>query len=547
MRLAFEAVPVPSSLSLPTDKPMGQKRSWPFAEATQIHQRRSRREDANDKPVLFQTGYGPSGLPHIGTFAEVARSSFVRTAYERLTGKATRLQAFSDDMDGLVKVPGNIPDGDRLLRPHLGKPLSVIPDPFGCCDNFAAHNNNKLQQFLDAYGFDYEFKSSRQAYEDGEFDEGLIVLLQKVDEVLQVILPTLREENRDGWSPFFPICPACGSVYATRVTGYHPERESLSFACDRQADGFEGCSEAGELSIRGGNVKMGWKVDWALRWFTYDVDYEMSGKDLIDSVKLSSRIVRVMGKQPPVTMIYELFLDEEGKKISKSVGKGLSVDHWVDFAPIESLLYYILQNPQRAKRLYWDVVPKAVDDYLEALRRWPQVPEDEREDSDLWHVFAGARDVSSYNARVNFTVVNNLISALGSDDKDLLRDFLLRYDSAIGDFPDVLDNLVHKGLNYYREQVLPSKDYRDPTAEESALLQQVCERLEASEVTGEDAEKRLQSIPFDVAKEAGIEPRSLFTSFYEVVLGQGRGPRFGTFVLLVGKERVLQMLREKVG
>ncbi len=530
---------------------MGQKRSWPFAEATQIHKRRSGK-GANDKPVLFQTGYGPSGLPHIGTFAEVARSSFVRTAYEKLTGEATRLQAFSDDMDGLVKVPGNIPNGSELLGPHLGKPLSVIPDPFGCCDSFAGHNNNKLQQFLDAYGFDYEFKSSRQAYSDGEFDEGLVVLLQKVEDVLQVILPTLREENRDGWSPFFPICPSCGSVYATRVTAYHPERESLSFACDRQGEGFAGCGTEAELSIRGGNVKVGWKVDWALRWFTYDVDYEMSGKDLIDSVKLSSRIVRVMGKPPPVTMIYELFLDEEGKKISKSVGKGLSVDHWVDFAPIESLLYYILQNPQRAKRLYWDVVPKAVDDYLQALRQWPDVPDEKREDTDLWHIFSGGVEVPTYDASVNFTVVNNLISALGSDDKDLLRDFLLRYDPAIGDYPDVLADLVYKGLNYYREMVLPDKTYRDATEAERALLAKVCERLEASDIEVEsadqrtEAEKRLQGIPFDVAKEAGIEPRALFTSFYEVVLGQERGPRFGTFVLLVGKDRVLEMLREKV-
>ena len=525
---------------------MGQKRSWPFAEATQIQQRRSR-PGANDKPVLFQTGYGPSGLPHIGTFAEVARSSFVRTAYEKLTGEETRLQAFSDDMDGLVKIPGNIPNGEQALRPHLGKPLSVIPDPFGCCDSFSGHNNNKLQQFLDAYGFNYEFKSSRQAYEDSEFDEGLVVLLQKVEEVLQVILPTLREENRDGWSPFFPICPECGSVYATRVTGYHPERESLSFTCDRQGDGFGGCGAEGELSIRGGNVKVGWKVDWALRWFTYDVDYEMSGKDLIDSVKLSSRIVRVMGKQPPATMIYELFLDEEGKKISKSVGKGLSVDHWVDFAPIESLLYYILQNPQRAKRLYWDVVPKAVDDYLEALRQWPDVEEEKREDTDVWHIYAGGKDVPTYDASVNFTVVNNLISALGTDDAGVLRDFLLRYDQEVSKYPDVLDDLVQKGLTYYREQVLPHKVYRDPSEAERGMFQQICDRLDASQIDGDDAEKQLQGIPFDVAREVGVEPRELFTSFYEVVLGQERGPRFGTMVLLVGKERVLEMLRDKVG
>lgn len=517
------------------------KRSWPFAEATQIQQRRARQE-GNDTPVLFQTGYGPSGLPHIGTFAEVARTSFVRTAYEQLTGEKTRLQAFSDDMDGLRKVPGNIPNGE-ILTPHLGKPLSVIPDPFGCCESFSAHNNNMLKQFLDAYGFDYEFKSSRQAYADGEFDAGLVVLLGKVEEVLKVILPTLREENREGWSPFFPICPSCGSVYATRVTAYHPEQKSLSYACDRVSEGFEGCGSAGEMSVLGGNVKVGWKVDWALRWFTYDVDYEMSGKDLIDSVKLSSRIVRVMDKPAPITMIYELFLDEEGKKISKSVGKGLSVDHWVDFAPIESLLYYLLQNPQRAKRLYWDVVPKCVDDYLEALRRWPDVAEEKRLDNDVWHIFTGARDVPAFDAKVNFTVVTNLISALGTDNEEVLRDYLLRYDPAIGEYPEVLDALVHKGLTYYREQVAPHKQFRAPTAKEREMFGQLSDLLAATDAVDE---KELQGIPFDVARAAEHEPRELFKSFYEVVLGQEQGPRFGTFVVLVGKERVLEMLRDKL-
>ncbi|MFP6592439.1 MAG: lysine--tRNA ligase, partial [Candidatus Latescibacterota bacterium] len=348
--------------------------AWPFAEAEQISKLRS---PSAERSVLFQTGYGPSGLPHIGTFAEVARTTFVQRAFEHTTGLSTRLQAYSDDMDGLRKVPLNVPNGD-VIAPHLGKPLHAIPDPFGCCDSFSAHNNAKLREFLDAYGFDYEFKSSTEAYRAGELDAGLSLLLSKVDEVLKVILPTMREENREGWSPFFPICTTCGSINATRVTAYHPERDGVSYSCDREEKGYRGCGASGEVSVFGGAAKVGWKVDWAMRWFVYDVDYEMSGKDLIESVKLSSRIVRVLGKQPPAVLTYELFLDEEGKKISKSVGNGLSVDHWVDFAPIESLLFYLYQNPKRAKRLYWDVVPKAMDNYLESLRKWPEIAEVER-------------------------------------------------------------------------------------------------------------------------------------------------------------------------
>jgi lysyl-tRNA synthetase class 1 len=518
---------------------MATPNAWPFAEAEQIRKLRS---PSGDGPVLFQTGYGPSGLPHIGTFAEIARTTFVQRAFETATGLTTRLQAYSDDMDGLRKVPLNVPNGD-LITPHLGKPLHAIPDPFGCCDSFSAHNNAKLREFLDAYGFDYEFKSSTQAYRSGELDAGLSLLLHKVDEILAVILPTLREENREGWSPFFPICTNCGSINATRVTAYHPDRDSVSYGCDREEKGYQGCGFSGEASILGGHAKVGWKVDWALRWFVYDVDYEMSGKDLIDSVKLSSRIVRVLGKQPPAVLTYELFLDEDGRKISKSVGKGLSVDHWVDFAPIESLLFYLYQNPKRAKRLYWDVVPKAVDDYLEALRRWPDVAEEERPSQPLWHVFGGGKNVPQYGAGVDFSVVMNLIAALGADDEGLLKEYLRRYDPTVEQYPEVLTSLVQKGLTYYREQVLPGKQFRTPSEDERALLGRVCEMLAASE---EADESQLQSIPFDVARETGTEPRDLFRSFYEVVLGQERGPRFGSFVMLVGKDRVLEMLRAKV-
>jgi lysyl-tRNA synthetase class 1 len=293
----------------------------------------------------------------------------------------------------------------------------------------------------------------------------------------------------------------------------------------------------------GGRVKLGWKVDWALRWFTYEVDYEMYGKDLIDSAKLSGRIVRLMGKQPPVGLTYELFLDEEGKKISKSVGKGLTVDAWVQYAPIESLLYYIYQNPKRARRLFWDVVPKCVDDYLDALRRYPDIEEGKRPEQDIWHTGDRGSAVPEYGAQVNFSTVNNLIAALGSDSVELLVDYLERYDERASSYPQVMQSLVEKGHNYYRDFVLPNKKAREPSDEERALLAKVAERLGAANGVTED---ELQGIPFDIAREAGVEPRALFSMFYQVVLGQERGPRFGSFVKLVGKERVLEMLREKL-
>jgi lysyl-tRNA synthetase class 1 len=491
--------------------------------------------------VLFETGFGPSGLPHIGTFAEVARTTWVRRAFAHLSGMPTRLLAFSDDMDGLRKVPLNLPRSEMLAQ-HLGKPLHAVPDPFGQCDSYSGYMNQKLREFLDTYGFDYDFQSSHEAYRRSDFDEGLRVLLDKVEEVKALILPTLREENREGWSPFMPICPDCGSVYATRVTAYHPARGSIEFVCDGQVGTVGGCGAGGELAVTGGRAKVGWKVDWALRWFTYEVDYEMYGKDLIESAKISAKIVRLMGRKPPAGLVYELFLDEEGRKISKSVGRGLTVDAWVQYAPIESLLYYLYQNPRRARRLYWDVVPKCVDDYLAALRRYPELEQERRPEQDLWHVYSGDGAVPRYSAQVNFSLVNNLISALGSDSGDLLLDYLERYDPQVGADLEVVQSLVEKGLNYYRDFVLPGKHYREPTPEEQELLGQIQARLAAVDTSDED---ELQAIPFEVARGAGTEPRQLFRTIYEVLLGQERGPRFGSFVRLVGRERVLEMLEEK--
>ena len=514
-------------------------RAWPFKEAAQIV---SQRRPGGDRPVLFETGFGPSGLPHIGTFAEVARTTWVRRAFEELTGIETRLLAFSDDMDGLRKVPLNLPQSE-MLEAHLGRPLHAIPDPFGERESFSDYMNSKLREFLDTYRFDYEFQSSAEAYKCGDFDEGLQVLLDKVDEVRQLIVPTLSEDKRAAWSPFFPLCPECGSVYSTRVTDYHPEQQSLDFVCDGEVGSARGCGAAGELSVLGGQVKVGWKVDWALRWFTYEVDYEMYGKDLIDSAKLSGRIVRLMGKQPPVGLTYELFLDEEGKKISKSVGKGLTVDTWVQYAPIESLLYYIYQNPKRARRLFWDVVPKCVDDYLDALRRYPDIEAAQRPVQDVWHIGDRGAAVPEYGAQVNFSTVNNLIAALATDSSELLVDYLERYDAKASAYPQVMQSLVEKGLNYYRDFVLPNKHFHQPADEERVLLRQLIERLGSANRTAED---ELQAIPFDLAREAGIEPKELFRIFYQVVLGQDRGPRFGSFVTLVGQERVLEILNEKV-
>lgn len=509
--------------------------AWPFKEAQKLQKRF---KEIPTAPVTFETGFGPSGLPHIGTFAEVARTTWVRHAFEFLTGWPTQLIAFSDDMDGLRKVPLNLPH-QEMLTEQLGKPLCHIPDPFGECESYSAYMNKKLQEFLNAYEFEYTFQSSQEAYGRGDFNKGLAILLQKVEEVKGIILPTMSEEKRANWSPFFPVCEQCGRIYSTRVVGYHAEDNTIDYICDRQEGLVQCCGHKGSASILNGRVKVGWKVDWALRWYSYEIGYEMYGKDLIESAKLSGKICRLMGKQPPAGFFYEMFLDEEGRKISKSVGKGLTVDSWVNYAPLESLIYYIFQNPRQAKRLFWGIVPKSVDDYLTGLRNYTELAEEKQPNSALWHIFDRGKQMPDYKASINFSLINNLISAVGKDDPDLMLQYLKRYDANAGQYADILKDLIKKGMNYYRDFILPAKHFRPPTAEERQMLQSIRDKLTQYEGNNE---QELQGIPFEVAQEFEIPPKDLFKMFYEVVLGQERGPRFGTFTRLVGKDQVLSLL-----
>ncbi len=512
-------------------------KAWPFREAQALLARYRARPT---RAVAFQTGFGPSGLPHIGTFAEVARTTWVRRSFSHLTGYPTRQIAFSDDMDGLRKVPLNLPQPE-MLAAHLGKPLSRIPDPYGCCESYSAHMNNQLQQFLSHYGFQYEFQSSSEAYARGDFDAGLKILLERDAEVKAIILPTLGEEKQADWSPFFPICRNCGRVYSTRVLACNPSDHTIAYACDREDPRVPHCGHRGALPVTGGHVKVGWKVDWALRWYSYEIAYEMYGKDLIESARLSARIVKLMGKRPPNGFFYEMFLDEQGQKISKSVGRGVTVDTWIKYASLESLLHFIYQTPQRQRRLYFDVIPKSVDDYLAELRAYHSSPEEERPNQAIWHIHNGGREVPDFDTSVNFSLINNVITGIGADEVDLIADYLERYDPSSRRYHDTLLDLVQRAVNYYQDFILPSKHYRAASEAEKRMFAQLRDRLVSYQ--GDD-EKEMQAMPFDVARANNVEPAAFFKSFYEVVFGQERGSRFGTFVKLVGKERALELLQK---
>ena len=513
-------------------------RAWPFEEARKLLQRFGG-PDAPRPPekgyVLFETGYGPSGLPHIGTFGEVVRTTMVRQAFTRMSDLPTKLFCFSDDMDGLRKVPDNVPNQEMVAQ-HLGKPLTSIPDPFSNeYESFGHHNNARLRGFLDAFGFDYEFQSATELYKAGRFDQALLRVLECYEEVMAVMLPTLGPERRATYSPFLPVSPTTGRVLQVPLTGTDPDAGTIRF---RDEDDKEV-----EQPVTGGRCKLQWRPDWAMRWYALGVDYEMSGKDLIDSVKVSGRITKILGGRPPEGFNYELFLDENAEKISKSKGNGLSVEEWLRYAPSESLALFMFQKPRAAKRLYFDVIPRAVDDYLSFGERFAAETEPaKRLENPVWHIHDGAPPAGG--SPVSFALLLNLASVCNSEDPAVLWGFISRYaPGATAESEPLLDCLLGHAIAYYRDFVKPNKVYRAADEMERQALEDLLAALEAlpDDASGET----IQTEVYEVGKRHPFaDLRAWFKALYEILLGQEQGPRLGSFMALYGLEESRVLIRK---
>ncbi len=508
-------------------------KAWPFEEARKIVERLEK-EGGSDRTVLFETGYGPSGLPHIGTFGEVARTTMVRRAFELLApGVKTRLLCFSDDMDGLRKVPTNVPNQEMLAN-YINMPLTKVPDPFGKFPSFGQHNNAMLRSFLDSYGFEYEFASSTEYYKAGRFDATLLKVLENFDAIMEIMLPSLREERAATYSPILPVSPRTGHVLLVPLVARDAAKGTVSY---EEPD----TGEVVEVPVTGGRCKLQWKADWAMRWAALKVDYEMAGKDLIDSVKLASRICRVLGSNPPEGFNYELFLDQEGKKISKSKGNGLSIDDWLRYASPESLQLFMFQSPRTGKRLYFDVIPKNVDEYLSFLSAFPKQSAKERLGNPVWHIHGGNPPLE--DLPISFSLLLNLASASHSEDKSVLWGFIRQYapEATPERFPR-LDQLVGYAINYFHDFVKPAKTYRAPTELERIALADFADRL-GDAAAGTSAEE-LQNIAYEIGKTHGFDNlRDWFKALYEVLLGEAQGPRFGSFVALYGVSETVSLIR----
>jgi lysyl-tRNA synthetase class 1 len=506
-------------------------KAWPYEEARKLLKRWPDGKP-NAEPVIFETGYGPSGLPHIGTFNEVARTTFVRQAYEELTGAPTRLIAFSDDMDGLRKVPDNIPNRDMLTK-HLGQPLTRIPDPFGKFESFAAHNNSMLRSFLDRFHFDYEFVSATDCYTNGEFDEVIRKVLRAWDAILGVMLPTLGEDRRKTYSPLLPISPSTGRVLQVPVEVVDPEAGLIAF---HDEDGARV-----QQSAFGGKGKLQWKVDWAARWVALGVDYEMAGKDLIDSVTQSGKIARVLGGRPPEGFNYEMFLDEKGEKISKSKGNGLSLEEWLRYGSEPSLAFYIYREPRKAKSLHLGLIPRAVDEYWQFRGNYRSQPIEQQLGNPVHHIHGGS--VPASTLPVTYGLLLNLASVLGAQaTPETLGEYVDNYLGEPADNRD-LDELIELAVNYARDFVVPELKRRAPSAIEAEALRDL--DAELAKLPPDASAEDIQTQVFEVGKRHSFESlRGWFQALYETLLGSSQGPRMGSFIALYGIDNSRRLIAE---
>ncbi len=510
--------------------------AWPFQEARKILKRIGNKVPEKGY-VLFETGYGPSGLPHIGTFGEVARTTMVRNAFRALCDIPTRLIAYSDDMDGLRKVPTNIPQQEEMEK-YIGHPLTVVPDPFGTAASFGAHNNERLCQFLDRFGFDYEFRSATQMYRSGKLDEQLLRTLEKYDEIMKIMLPSFRAERQSTYSPIMPISPTTGRVLEVPLIAVDPKKGTVIF---RDEDGTEV-----EQEVTGGKAKLQWKVDWAARWKALDVDYEMHGIDLTETKVLSERIVKQLGGRCPMTFCYSLFMDEEGKKISKSKGNGFSLEQWLRYAPKESLSLFMYKKPEQSKKLYFGVVPQHVDEYFKFLESAQAAAGKELLNNPAWHIHGG--NLPTEMLPVSYSLLLNLARTVRTDDKTALWRYVSSYKPELTpQNAPVLDAVMGYAINFYNDYEKPTQHFRMPTEQEKLVLGEIAIRLSKLSDTA-DAEKEIQYLFYDIGKKHYGEPqlRQYFKMLYETLFGKENGPRMGTFTAVYGKKQTVRLIRQAV-
>lgn len=513
-------------------------KEWPFIEAGKLL--RKIKKEGKERVVL-ESGYGPSGLPHIGTFGEVIRTVYVITALKILTPEVkTTFLVFSDDMDGLRSLPENVPNHEMLIE-HLGKPLNSVPDPYSEYESFSANMNNRLKQFLNSFDFECQFVSSTDMYKSGSFNGGLSLIMKHYKKIIEIFTAMISEEKREAWSPFFPICQNCGKIYTTKVIEHDVNNNKIYYKCSNFSNPkIVPCNYEGETSIYNGTVKVGWKIDWALRWFALKIDYEMYGEDLTDSAVISDRVVRLIGGIPPITYKYELFLDEDGRKISKKLGKGVSLEQWLRYAPTDVLLYFMYSKPNQPKKMALSLIPKYVDEYIERLRSYKG-----EVDSPITIINYKAiqeKTLEIPSANIDYSLICNLVNTFNVQDPNIIMEYLLRYDPRVVDNQKHFETLVKKAI-LYNEEVLK---YRKKVVEFDHTFDKYLHifnnGLKALQKRGDVMPDAVQILSFEVAKNNNLMIKDWFRFLYQVLLSQESGPKIGSFICLYGIEPTIKKI-----
>ncbi len=512
-------------------------KAWPFVEAYRILDRIGGKVPEKGY-VLFETGYGPSGLPHIGTFGEVVRTCFVKHAFEVIAPNiATKLVCVSDDIDGLRKVPDNVPN-QEMVRENLGRPLTSVPDPFGTHDSYGAHMNARLQAFLDSFGFDYEFISATEKYKSGAFDETMLAVLDKYEELMALMLPTLGDDRKKTYSPFMPIDPESGKVIDKGVIGIDKDSSSVIYE-DENGD-------EKEIKVTGGNCKLQWKIDFGARWKSLDVNYEIYGKDHQPNERIYRSVCKILGGIPPVNYVYEMFLSDTGEKISKSKGNGISVEDWLKYAPSESMSLFMYQKPKTAKRLYFDVIPKAMDEYLAFVDAYHKEQDEAKKiENPVYHIHGG--NVPKVDFDLSFSLLLNLACACNPDNEDVLWGYISQHKKGLSkETSPLLNKMIVCAINYYDDFIKATKKFRSASDEERLALKELAEKL--SGMVDEKDGAALQKVIYEVGRNHGYEQkmRDWFCALYQILLGQDKGPRMGPFVALYGVSSMINLINSKV-
>ncbi|OLD11484.1 MAG: lysine--tRNA ligase [Crenarchaeota archaeon 13_1_40CM_3_52_17] len=493
--------------------------------------------------LRVESGLGASGIPHIGNFGDFARAHGVKMALENM-GVWTELIAFSDDKDGLRRVPAGFP---KSLSKYLGFPVSSIPDPFGCHDSYGSHMSSLVLDSLDKTGIEYRAVSGTRAYKEGLFNEQIDKILRNATKVGLIIKETMGQEKYTEILPYFPVCKNCGRIYTTKALEYIHERHVVRYVCEGmklRAETLEGCGYRGEVDVRSGDGKLSWKVEFAARWSALKVNYEGYGKDLIEAVKANDRVMEeILGEIPPFHTRYEHFVDKTGSKISKSVGNVIAPQLWLKYGSPQTLLLLMFKRSVGSRHVWVKDIPTYIGelDELEDIYFGRKQVKDSKELAKLRGLYEycwNMKPPSTPSGHIPHNLLVYLVKvAPKGKESEFVRESLARSGYKIDPTDPDFSARLERASNWARDiDTISTREINIESKERDAVLEL------AGVINASGDESYLQNVVFTIAKKHGLEPGKFFKALYRILIGADSGPRLGPYILAMGRENVATAL-----